>query len=327
MDKKIKIAFIYKKNFEVLNGRYWSLAEYHFFIHALKRNSKINVTYFGTEEIFDISKHKNIFDIVLLCANEKIATPDIIGIQELKIPVICGTGDHHANIPIENYHKKWKINAYFNWANKESFYKYYPKNYSYHQIFFGLEPSLFKNVNPFQSRIKNKILNSGAVGNLKLVSRIINSIKSRHTGLKYYKLRTLCNKLSFVDYTSTLNHDYVGDQYTILLQKYCASIAASTLIPVVKYFEIPASGCLTFIEITDKNFCKNLGFEDYKTAIFINEGNYKDKFNEYLSDINNPKWEIIAKNGREFAMKNFNNDKGVDELVNLMENLIENKIF
>ena len=76
------------------------------------------------------------------------------------------------------------------------------------------------------------------------------------------------------------------------------------------------------MEVTNKNYCNLLGYVDDKTAIFINEQNYKEKFEEYLNDIDNPKWETIAKNGREYAMKNFNNDKAVNDLVDLMDELI-----
>ena len=82
---------------------------------------------------------------------------------------------------------------------------------------------------------------------------------------------------------------------------------------------MPAAGCMTFMEVTDKNYAKTLGFKDGVTAVFINEKNYKEKFEEYLTDIDNPKWEEIASAGRTFAMENFNNDKGVSSLVELIK--------
>jgi len=291
-------------------------------MNALKRNSRITVTYFPCGEKFDITKYKNMFDVVLLALNDPMVTPKIEGINQLKIPVICGSSDPQENIPRKEFHNQWKINAYFSWLQKEFFYKYYPKNFRYKQLFFGLEPHLFSNVTPFNQRIKDRILNTGAMGNPKILSRIINSIRNPDNAFHHYKLRTICNKLPFVDYTPTLQHEYVGDKFTLLLQKYRASIAAGTYAPVVKYFEIPASGCLTFMEVTNKNYCNLLGYEDNKTVIFINEQNYKEKFEEYLNDIDNPKWETIAKNGREYAMKNFNNDKAVNDLVDLMDELI-----
>ena len=165
---------------------------------------------------------------------------------------------------------------------------------------------------PFNERIKTRILNSGAIGNTKLISRIINSTRNpKWNALTCYKLRTKCVKLPYVDYTSTLNHDYVNDRYPILLQKYAAAIAANSYNPNMKYWEIAASGCLTFMEITKKNRGQFLGYEDGKTAIFINESNYKQKFQEYLRDPNNKKWQEIASAGRNYTLKNFNNDKAV----------------
>jgi hypothetical protein len=327
MEKKLKVAFIYKKNSHVLNGTWWSTTHHHFFMHALKRNTRIDVTYFACDEKFDITKYKNMFDVILLALNDRLVTAEIDGMNLFNIPVFCGSSDPQENIPREDFHNKWKINVYFSWNQKEFFYKYYPKNFRYKQLFFGLEPYLFANITPFKQRIKDTILNTGAMGNPKFLSRIINSIRNPENAFHHYKLRTLCNKLTFVDYTPTLQHEYVGDKFTLLLQKYRASIAASTNVPVVKYFEIPGSGCLTFMEVTKKNYCTNLGYEDNKTAIFINEQNYKEKFKEYLDDLDNPKWETIAKNGREYAMKNFNNDKAVNDLVNLMEELIINNDF
>ena len=45
--------------------------------------------------------------------------------------------------------------------------------------------------------------------------------------------------------------------------------------PAGKYFEIPAAGCMSFMEVTPKNHAKYLGFKNNETAIFIDEKNYK----------------------------------------------------
>ena len=76
------------------------------------------------------------------------------------------------------------------------------------------------------------------------------------------------------------------------------------------------------MEITDENRGKYLGFIDGETAIFINQKNYKEKFQEFLDDPSNPKWEKIANSGRNFVLKKFNNDKAVESLVKIMKNLI-----
>ena len=131
----------------------------------------------------------------------------------------------------------------------------------------------------------------------------------------------MCNELSYVDYTSPLEHQYVNDRYPLLLSKYAAAIAATTSFPTIKYWEIPAAGCLTFMEITEKNNGAYTGFIDGKSAIFINENNFKEKFNEYLSDIENPKWGKIANEGRNHALTNLNNDQAVKSLVDLIREL------
>ena len=243
MEKKIKVAFIYKKNYPLINGQFWSTIHYNFFMKALKRNSRIDVTYFPCDEQFDITKYGDLFDVILLLINDSESTPNIIGIDKIRIPVISGVGDVQENIPRDLFHKKWKINAYFSHIQKNIFYKYYPKDFLFKEIFYGLEPDLHTNIVPFEQRIKNKILCSGAIGNSKFFSRILNSIRNpKENALVHYKLRTLCTKLSFVDYTYSLQHEYVRDKYTLLLQKYGASIAASTFQHVSKYIEMPASG-------------------------------------------------------------------------------------
>ena len=72
-----------------------------------------------------------------------------------------------------------------------------------------------------------------------------------------------------------------------------------------------------------KNNAKYLGFRDNETAVFINEKNYKNKFEEYLNDQDNKKWNEIAKSGREYVMNELNNDKAVESLIQLMEEFIK----
>ena len=322
--KKIKAACIYKSSNIFLSGTHFDNTYYHFFMNALKRNSKLEMTYFPTKDVFDASILKNKFDIILLWQNNEFGMPkEIIGIQDLDIPVladVCDPQDAHDAI---KFHKKWKIDHYFHYYPETLFHELFPKNFKYSTIIFGLEPSLYQNERPFKERIQNKILNSGAVGNTKFLSRIINSIRNpKWNSYKYYTLRTKCNNLPYVDYTTTLEHDYVGDRYPILLQKYAAAIAATSVETTIKYWEIPAAGCLTFMEITKKNKGDYLGYVDNETSIFINEDNYQNKFEEFLNNPDDPKWEKIADAGRKYAINNFNNDKACNSLVSLMETMI-----
>ena len=322
--KKIRVAFIFESSNIFLSGHHFDNTYYHFFINALKRNERLEMTYFPTKEIFDASILKDNFDIILLWQNTEFGMPkEILGIQELDIPVIADVCDPQDAKNALEFHKKWKIDHYFHYYPKELFHELFPKKFNYTSIVFGIEPSLYQNVSPFENRIKNRILNSGAIGNAKFLSRIINSIRNpKWNSYRYYTLRTKCNKLPYVDYTATLDHNFIGDRYTLLLQKYGAAIAATSVETTIKYWEIPAAGCLTFMEITKKNKGNYLGFIDNETSIFIDENNYQEKFREFLSDQENPKWKKIANAGREHAIANFNNDKACESLVDLMKTLI-----
>ena len=166
-------------------------------------------------------------------------------------------------------------------------------------------------------------MNSGNIGNDKFLSKIINDIRNpKWNSYRCKLLRTKCSNLNFVDYTPIVNNDYVNDRYPLLLQKYQTAIAADTYTPVQKYWEIPAAGCLTFMEVTEKNNAKRTGFIDNETCVYINESNYVEKFNEFLETRDDPKWEKIASNGRKFALENFNNDVAVNSLVDLIKELI-----
>jgi len=327
MQKKIRVAFIYKKSNIFLSLNHFDTTYYHFFMDALKRNSRIIVTYFPSDNVFDTNQLKDKFDIILLYENWNYNVPDkLIGIDEIGIPVIARCGDFHATkkYDIISFHEKYKIDRYFGFNHPNYFYKFYPKKFKYKTIVFGLEKSLYENMSPFNNRIKNKILLSGAIAHRNLSSKLKWKLKKPTDGdsIFEYKLRTFCSNLPYVDYTSTLNHDYIGDRYPILLQKYQASIASTTNFPTIKYWEIPAAGCLTFMEITKKNNGEYLGFIDDESSIFINEENYQDKFNEYLENPNLEKWKRIAENGRNHAMKNLNNDVATNELVDLMNELL-----
>ena len=323
---KIKVAFIYKASNIFMTGKHFDNNYYNFFLKALPRNKNIEVTNFTEEEKLDIGKLENKFDVILLWQNNEFGTPDLINIKNSKIPVITRCADPRESKAIKKYHKKWKIDYYFHFWPESFFHSFLPKNFKYKSIIYGLESSLYKNMNTFENRIKNKILNSGAIGNSKPLSKIINDIKNpKWNAYRVYYLRTIINNLSYVDYFPTLQNEFVGDKFPLLLQKYQAAVAASTVTTVAKMWEIPAAGCMTFLEVNEKNNADSFGFKDQENAIFVNEKNYKERFQEYLENIENSKWRKIAENGRKFVMENLNNDKAVESLVELMRDAIKEK--
>jgi len=324
--KKIKTAFIYKPSNPYMSKTAWATTYYHFFMNALNRHADLDMAYFPAEKKFDVSKLRDKFDIILLWENHPWGSPDeLSGIQNLDIPVICRINDaHDAKIKGKiDYHEKYKIDHYFGYLPERFFYKYYPKNFKYKVIFYGVEPKLYENLTPYSKRIKKKILCSGAATSTKFSSRLSDIIRGEQSLWKHYKLRTKCIELPYVNYTSTLQHEFINDKYPLLLMKYCTSIAAHSLYPVIKYWESTAAGCLTFMEATEKNQANILGFEDGKNAIFINEKNYEKKLSDYISDPNNAKWSEIAENGRYYTMNYLTNDVASNSLVEIFKEYVK----
>ena len=324
--KKIKTAFIYKPSNPYMSKTAWATTYYHFFMNALNRHADLDMAYFPAEKKFDVSKLRDKFDIILLWENHPWGSPDeLSGIQNLDIPVICRINDaHDAKIKGKiDYHEKYKIDHYFGYLPERFFYKYYPKNFKYKVIFYGVEPKLYENLTPYSKRIKKKILCSGAAASTKFSSRLSDIIRGEQSLWKHYKLRTKCIELPYVDYTSTLQHEFINDKYPLLLMKYCTSIAAHSLYPVIKYWESTAAGCLTFMEVTEKNQANILGFEDGKNVIFINEKNYEKKLSDYISDPNNAKWSEIAENGHHYTMANLTNDVASNSLVEIFKEYVK----
>lgn len=325
-EKKIRVALIYKKNYNYFQSSHFDRTSYDFFFTALQRNSDLQVTYMPVENTLDVSKLQGKIDIILLPNNYVTAVPEnLIGIHQSSIPVICRTGDPHwaKKLNLFSYHEKWKIDHYFGAIPKSYFYKFYPKEFKYKEIIFGLESSLYSNLKPFCDRNKNRILNSGSVGKNRIISRIANSIiYPKRSAWYFYKLRTKCNYLPYVDHSSIQGNKYPNTNYPEYLSQYRAAIAATTYYPTQKYWEIPAAGCLSFMEFTEINDGSYLGFVDNETAIFINEKNYKKKFENFLEDPDNPKWEEIAIKGRQHALENLSNDQATNSLVNLMREFI-----
>lgn len=323
---KIRVAFIYKGSHVFFSGKHFDNTYYHFFIDALKRNNSIDVTYFPVEDYFDANKLRGKFDVVLLFgSHEWEIAKELDNITKINMPIIARVGDAHSGYKgADERHEKYGIDYYFGFMHESYFHKYYPEDFKYKTIIFGLEPNLYQNLTPFNQRIKDRILNSGAIGNQKIISNMLSRIKDPDSNAyKHYKLRSMCNKLPYVDYTSTLQSEYVNDKYPLLLSKYRAAIAATTTFPTIKYWEIPAAGTLTFMEITKQNNGEYLGFVDGESAIFINENNYRERFEEYLQDTDSQKWEKIALEGRRYALEELNNDKAVCSLVDLIEELIK----
>ena len=64
-----------------LTKNYFFTTSFHFFMNALKRNSEIEVSYFQSEQTFDVMKLENFFDSQdksIFVSNQDLSRGDII---------------------------------------------------------------------------------------------------------------------------------------------------------------------------------------------------------------------------------------------------------
>ncbi len=342
MSKKTRIVFLYKSSDPFFTGHHSDNTSYEFLIMAMQNNKNIDYNIIPVSHEYDVGKLKNKCDAVILAGFRDYNMPKIHGLKALNVPILARIGDFHDvtryGIGEDNY-DDYGISCTFNFMSEKYFYEYYPAHMNYREIFFGIDPPLYENLTPYEDRIKHKILVSGAIQRypykpimiyrriryfmkdifknpekLPLKTRVLHQ---RPPFYHYYKLRSDCSHLGYVEYGRRIENE----SYPMMLSRYRGAIAATTYYPTIKYWEIAAAGCLTFMEITDKNHGSYLGFQDKKDCIVINEDNYKDRFEEYLADTDNPTWQRIAEAGRSYAMRKFNNNKAVEDILGLIEEL------
>ena len=307
-----------------MNGTASITLQYHFFKRALFRNKNLEIDQLDALKRINILKLEQEYDIVLLPMLDLATSLSLRGIKDSKIPVIARANDPHAPLAedIIGMADSLGVDWFFSFYAPVSFYEYYPRRFKYETVHMGLEPSLYKNTADWEGRIPDRIALSGALDKPDLVHKAYYRIYlKRPKALSsdwHYKLRTKCNKLPYVVHTRDVYPGQSTEQLHTVLSMFNAAIAATTSHQTVKYKETPTAGCLTFMEVTERNGGSFLGYEDGKSAIFINKSNYKKKFQEYLDSLNDPRWERIAQKGRRHALENLSNDVGVENLIHVM---------
>ncbi len=321
--QQIRAAFIYKPSWRYYNKNNSINNRYYFFFHALRRNRHLQMGYFPAEQSFDAAKLRGRYDVIL-CTNSDLSTPHLENVKELDIPVIAHTHDPHRikQWDLIGFHEKWNIDCCFNFMPRSYFYKYFPSSFKYKTITYGVEPDLPRTP-AFKDRTKNRILLTGRLREVKIAYLLARSVLRPMSNFSWhlYKLRRKCKSLPYVDYADACVHG--GHPYFVAhLSRYRATIAATRYYPTIKYYESTASGCLTFMEVSEENDCGYLGFRDGESAVFIDSKNYKKRFEEYLASPDDPKWEQIAARGKRHTLENLTNDRAAESLVDLMRELL-----
>lgn len=317
---QIHVAMVYNKSH--IHNTVEPRVFYHFFMEALPRHKHLDVSFIGHyANRLDVDKIARDYDVVLLPQiNEMSTVIALKGIKDKAIPVIAFADDPHSFLKtnVLRIYSELKIDWAFGHYPPSAVYKYYPQHIKFRQIPFGVEPTLYENVRPWSERVDDWLVLSGVLDSQPLLKRLyFRFYKRRPAPLGYnyhYKLRTRCSNLPYVIHTRSIRAEQGSDHLPELLSAFRGAIAATTTFPTIKYMETPAAGCLTFMEVTEQNDAATLGYEDGKSAIFINDSNYKSKFQEYLNDPHDKKWKRIADSGRSYTLKYLTNDTAADKL-------------
>ncbi len=308
----------------LIDGAKGNKSQYYFFHHAIFRNKNLEIDRFSTLDRINVSKLEKDYDVVLLPRINISSSLALAGIKNCNIPVIGMPSDPHTVLVRDmiGLADSLKIDWFFDFYAPASFYEYYPKRFRYETVHIGLEPSLYEYQIPWADRTPDRIAITGILDKPDLLHKMYYRVYlKRPKALSsdfHYKLRTKCNRLPYMIHARDIYPGQGTDQLNQILSGFRAAVAATTTFPTVKYKETPAAGCLTFMEITERNHGSFLGYEDGKSAVFIDESNYKERFQEYLDGPDDPRWERIAQEGRRHAFENLSNDRGVEMLVGIM---------
>ena len=78
MKEKINVAFIYKKSYKFFHKEHFYQTTNDFFMNALNRNERLEISYYPCDNEFDAKKLDCKFDIILFANNELDAIPEFI---------------------------------------------------------------------------------------------------------------------------------------------------------------------------------------------------------------------------------------------------------
>lgn len=325
----VRIAFVYRPSWKYYRPGHTVGTRYGFFFGALARSGSAEIGYFASEGSVDAAELAGRYDVIL-CTNSSRGTPRLLNVEKSGMPVIAQTHDPHLvkEMGMMRDVREHRISCCFGFMPKSYFYRYFPRDVRYEVVRWGLEPSLFGRGPPFESRIRDRVLLTGKLERRGLAKRVVHAVQRRGQSevAANYRLRRACAALPGVEYSGRdpATGRYLNGgrgSYAGHLSGYRAAIAASSLYPTAKYWETPAAGCLTFMEVNGGNGAGELGYRDMESAVFIDSKNYKERIGRYLESPDDPSWARIAEAGRRHAVENLNNDRAVEAVVRIAEEL------
>jgi len=296
----MRIGCVYNKDDRGLSGLHWTNNAYRFFRCGLLETNLASVDILPVDENVRAEQFEG-YDALIFYSLENLE-PE--GLSKLPCLKVARAPDAHSIT--EEWIDKARREGFelvINHQSPEYIRRYLPDDFRYEQIIFGINEEIHQSPK-WSNRISDRILLTGVI-----------------RSDEHYRLRKMCKKQSRIKYVGK-GAGFVGDGYAELLGMYRTAIAACSTTSVYKYFEIPACGCLSFMEVNSENGCDNLGFVDGENAVFIDEGNYKKRLKEYIKSLNDPKWRRIADNGRRFVLEKYENRVQVKKLIDIINDIL-----
>ena len=315
----MNLAFVFNPRNPYLNFKRAQVNMRKFFFDALPRVA--NVTFYGEEDELDLTPHADKHDAWIFFDAVEWGIPRRLkGVGKLKAPKVCMIGDcHGAEKRSEAYGmtkrqccEMWDFDAYFFQHTPGYFYQFFPVDWTYWWIPFGVDAELYREVRPWAERRRDKVLLTGVLGP------------------EFYPLRTRLAKDprihyhvpgSYSGYDGYAPGQFDGDRYKLLLEGWGGTVASGYSV-LAKYFEAPAAGCLTFAHIDGDNGCEIIGFRNGETAVGGCSEEIDQVVDTYLAAPDDPAWGKIAANGRRYVMENFTHDRCAQRLVDAIGGLI-----
>lgn len=299
----LKVAFIYPRSNSYLWGYGDVMYYYNFFLKSLPKNKRINYAPMFVDSPVDVS-HLSGFDVVIFwsCA-ERILK--ILGAEKLKCVKCCfGQDPPDMNEAWVQKYREYGLSFVF-WLGMKKAYPRVcklPSDICYESVWPGPDVCYYPKTD-FKSRRKDKIVCMGTKGNQDTV------------------LRGLMIESPQVEYVSK-SAGYVGNKFNEMLKQYQAACTEATYTMVVKYVELPMGGCLTFMGANDTNGVEELGFVDGESCVYVTTENYRQKFDEYLDTVDDPRWERIAAAGKRHAEETWSSEPQMNKLIDLLERYV-----
>ena len=329
----IKVAMAYSSGFTRVNDYHLIKTEYYFFVHIILSSKRLEVQQLDTLNRISISKLEEYYDGILTLSMDIVTSFALKNVRDYGIMAITESCDLYC-ILVQNVTRlttNFKIEWFFDFYSPASFHEFYPKHFQYDATHMRLESLLYINEILCKGRITDKMTIDDMTDKKFNVVRMlyhnvyIRKLKTLLPSFQY-RLRMKDNNLLYVVHIYDVCPSHSSGQLDNVLSVFMTTVVAMTAYLTVRYKEIPATECLTFIESIKRNYVAlRLRFKDDKNYVFVDESNYLKKFQECLYSKDSPRWKKLAHKCRKHVLENLYNSKSIEKIVNIMSKALGEK--